>query len=287
MAPPGWSYRQRMGTELLDGTPHPALDGVVLRYTGFAQRTGAPVRFRELPCTFVPLILDLGEGWEVGDGRVSDAPLEHLGAFVAGLTDGPVVVEHPGRARCLQVDLTPLGARRLLGVPMHELANRSVPLDAVLGRPAEDLIGRLADAPDWDARFAIVDRVLAARLDASPPSGARDRLGARARGGLRRARADRRPGAGAGLEPPAADRRASATRWAWPPKRVARIVRFERTLAAIASEPGAELARVAAACGFADQAHLAREVGELAALTPTQLRDEAVNSVQDPVAAPA
>ena len=71
------------------------------------------------------------------------------------------------------------------------------------------------------------------------------------------------------------------------PKRVSRIVRFERTLQAIAAEPGGQLARVAAACGFADQAHLAREVADLASLTPTQLRDEVVNSVQDPVVAPA
>ena len=138
--------------ELLHGTPHPSLGGVVLRYTGFSERTDAPVRFRELPCTYVPVVLDLGEGWGVGDGRAAGGSLERFGPFVAGLSDGPVVVEHPGRARCLQVDLTPLGARRLLGVPMHELANRTVPLDAVLGRPARELIGRLAEAPDWPGR---------------------------------------------------------------------------------------------------------------------------------------
>jgi len=35
----------------------------------------------------------------VGGGPASDGPLERFGPFVAGLTDGPVVVEHPGRAR--------------------------------------------------------------------------------------------------------------------------------------------------------------------------------------------
>jgi len=275
-----------MSTELLDGTPHPALAGVVLRYAGFSQRADGPVRFRELPCTYVPLILDLGDGWTVGDGRSPGGPPEHLGPFVAGLTDRPVTVEHPGRARCLQVDLGPLGARRLLGVPMHELANRSVPLDAVLGRPAEELIGRLADAPDWASRFAIVDRALTVRLDSTPPpppeiawalgrvvrSGGRVAIGGLARElGWSHRRLIARFRDQVGLAP----------------KRVSRIVRFERTREAIAAEPGAELARVAAACGFADQAHLAREVAELAALTPTQLRDEAVNSVQELIAAAA
>ena len=47
------------------GTPHPSLRGVVLRYEGYAERTAGPVTFRELPCTFVPIIIDLDAGWTV------------------------------------------------------------------------------------------------------------------------------------------------------------------------------------------------------------------------------
>jgi AraC-like DNA-binding protein len=67
-----------------------------------------------------------------------------------------------------------------------------------------------------------------------------------------------------------------------PPKLVARILRFERLLAVVRVEPGLGWARAAAACGYFDQAHLAREVRELAGLTPTELHRERVNSVQDP-----
>ena len=68
-----------------------------------------------------------------------------------------MLVGHGGSARCLQVDLTPLGARRLVGMPMSELANRTVPIDDVLGRFGRDLVQRVGEAPDWPTRFALID----------------------------------------------------------------------------------------------------------------------------------
>jgi len=46
----------------------------------------------------------------------------------------------------------------------EELANRSVALEDVLGRPAGELVEQVAEAPGWAEGFALVDRVLAARL---------------------------------------------------------------------------------------------------------------------------
>lgn len=88
------------GSELWRGEPHPALRGCVLGYTGFAQRAAGAVGFVELPGIVVPVILDLAEGWRVGDARRPEAAGIRLGSFTAGLTDGPRV-EHPGSARCL------------------------------------------------------------------------------------------------------------------------------------------------------------------------------------------
>lgn len=51
------------------------------------------------------------------------------------------------------------------------------------------------------------------------------------------------------------------------PKRLARIVRFQRVFAAWREDPDS-LARVAAECGYFDHAHLVRDFRELAGLPP-------------------
>ena len=272
-----------MAFEFRRATPHPALAGVALRYEGFSQRAAGPVRFLELPCTYVPVIVDLGAGWSLSDPRRPDEPPTWKGSFVAGLTDGPVRVEHPGEAECLQVDLTPLAARRLLGVPMDELANRTVDLGDVLGAPAaRELIGRIAEARGRDERFALVDRALARRLGAAPLPG-REMPWALARV------ADGAPVGEVARELGWSHRRLIGRfrdQVGLPPKRVGRIARLERLVAELRRGGAGGWARMAAACGYFDQPHLAREVRELTGLTPTALRAE-VNSVQDLAASPS
>lgn len=255
------------------GTPDPSLRAVVLRYEGFTSHGAAPVTFRETAATFVPVIIDLDAGWTVS--HRDDAPLR-LQSFVAGLTAAPVLVGHGGSAHCLQIDLTPLGARRILGLPLCELANRSVPIEAVLGPAGAMLVQRIGETPRWRDRFALVDAMLMRRLSDAPDV---DRGVAWS---LARITAS---GGRAAIGPLAAElgwsHRRLISRYrdavGLPPKTVARIVRFER--AAERLRDGAELSAAAAECGYFDQAHLCREVRDLAGVTPAELR---VNSVQDP-----
>lgn len=272
-----------MSIEYVRGAPHPALGGAVARITGYAEIAPGPVRFRELPCTYVPVIIDLDEGWTIADARRAGRPPQRLGSFVAGLTDGPVLVEHAGSARCLQVDLAPLAARRLLGVPMSELANRSVELEDVLGPQAIELVERVAGAPTWDERFALVQRALRIRLAAAPPA---DPGVAWAAGQLA-ASGGAAPIGGLAGELGWSHRRLIARfrdAVGLPPKLVARIIRFERLTGLLAREPGADWARTAVECGYYDQAHLAREVRDLAGVTPTALRVLGDNSIQEDAA---
>lgn len=265
------------------GTPHPALRGVVLRYEGFEDRSGTPVTFRELPCSFAPIIIDLDAGWTVSYG---DGTPQRLDSFVAGVTDAVVLVGHGGTARCLQIDLTPLGARRLLGVPMGELANTTVPIEAVLGAFGGLLVERIGNASTWQDRFALVDAALRARLSEAPD------VDTGVAWSLRRIEA---AGGNVTIGELAGElgwsHRKLIARYrdaiGLPPKTVARIVRFEGLIAAVTRDPDADWADTAVACGFFDQAHLAREVRDLAGVTPTALRAELVNSVQDAEALPA
>jgi AraC-like DNA-binding protein len=240
--------------------PHPALRPLVHRgYLGYRE-TGAPVRRLEVPHEAITVILNLGPpiavtGWT------------GTGSFVAGLHDRAVVTEHGGEQLGIQLDLTPLGAQMLLHLPMGELSRRVVDLDAVL--PGA-LTERLARAPDWPGRFALLDAVLLARLErATAPrpdvAFAWGRLTA-THGAIGVAQLCAELGC---------SRRHLSGRFAQDvglaPKAIGRILRFRRVLALLDRDGGpTRLAEIAAAGGYYDEPHLRRDFRELAGCTPTE-----------------
>jgi AraC-like DNA-binding protein len=247
--------------ETIARRPHPALRPLIHRgYIGYREDAGGPLRRLEVPHQAITVVVNLGppiavSGWA---GR---------GSFVAGLHDRAVVTEHPGEQLGLQMDLTPLGAQMLFGVPMGELSRAVVELAEVL--PGE-LTERLADALDWSARFALLDMVLLGRLEraAAPrPDVAFAWTRLRATHGA------------VGIAQLCAElgcsRRHLAGRFAHDiglaPKAVARVLRFERVLTLLDAEDGpARFADIAAAGGFYDQPHLNRDFRELAGCTPRE-----------------
>ncbi|MEY2441085.1 MAG: hypothetical protein QOJ46_511 [bacterium] len=244
--------------EAVSGTPDARLRGSVESYTGYVERAARPMRRLEVPFAGIPMILSLGPSILV-DG------VRHR-SFVAGLDDRATVTEYAGEQHGLQVNLTPLGARRLLGLPMVELARRVVAIEDVLG--AERLVERLQDAPDWAARFALLDAFMLRRLDAAASVAVQvEHAWAR----LRSSHGAVEIGALAGEV--GWSRRHLAARFraevGLPPKAVARILRFQRVTQTLRANRGGGLADVAYACGYADQAHLNRDFREFAGTTPT------------------
>lgn len=232
--------------------PSPALRPHVHRAVSFAQRTTETVGETELPFAGAVLIVALGDPLWIDGERVR--------SFAAGVHDRPVVTRRTGDQRLLQLDLTPLGARRLLGVPMEELTNRVVDLDALLGA---EIVER-ADAEGWKA----VDAALTRRLQAAPAPRAElvhvhDRI-VRSHGGVRIEQLARETGWSRRHLATTFRREAGVT-----PKTLARIARFERAHRLLRA--GRDLADVAFECGFSDQPHLSREVRDLAHTTPAAL----------------
>jgi AraC-like DNA-binding protein len=241
--------------------PAAPLAGRVTTYYGFEVNTPQPVRQREGPGTDVVVILTFEEHWLV-DG-------ERHTSFLAGLHEHQVTTEHPGRSLGMQINLDPPAARALVGAPLHELAHRTVPLEEALDAPF--LIERLADAPDWDARFAMLDAALAPRVAGAQPSGevawAWQRL--RATHG--------RVAIGELAAELGWSRKRIVARFrdeiGLPPKAVARLLRFERARELAGTMPWGELAFE---CGFSDQSHLIAEFRRITGRTPeTFLQDAA------------
>src|SRR5690606_8520409 len=100
------------------------------------------------PWPGVVLIFDFGPTLRFLDGAGALAA-RHAGGFLAGLHDVTVLTETAGAQSGLHVNLTPLGARRLLGLPMAELANRVVGVDDAFGPAGRRLSERLAETPGW------------------------------------------------------------------------------------------------------------------------------------------
>ena len=260
--------------ELARRRPDPGLGPQVIAYTGYVETQGPVVRRREVASTVVPVIVNFGPDFRLLDRDDADARGRCHGSFVAGLHDTWTLVESTGRSRCLQIDFTPPGASRFLGLPIAELAGQVVDLTDILGREIASLVEQLRDMPDWDARFRLVDRYLARRMDHAPePALVSDHVWMRLGGhsdGIRIA--------GIADELGCSHKHLiSRFREAFgmTPKTVARLLRFEKAVGLIESRTPT-LADIAVDCGYYDQAHFHRDFRQFAGCTPTALRDRMV-----------
>jgi AraC-like DNA-binding protein len=164
----------------------------------------------------------------------------------------------------------------LLGVIANELIDREVGLADVWGRAGASLAARCGDASgdaEGAERLRAVVGTLLGRVADAP---AVDPVATRAASML-----------AAPAAPPVRDlaglfdlserqlRRRVEAAVGYPPRTLARILRFQRFLGA-ARSPGPsspDLARLAAEAGYADQAHLTRDSRRLAGLPPGALLD--------------
>src|SRR4051812_2884470 len=153
--------------EMIPAAPHPALWPHVRRYTGFAEHLSEPVRRREPVNGDVVLILSFGPPMRLHWPERPDRPSDHVTSFLVGMHAPVAVTEHDGVSEGVQVDIMPTGAHMLLGMPMHLVAGRVIELDVALPGLGAELPERLADAPDWPARFALLDAELGRRLAAA------------------------------------------------------------------------------------------------------------------------
>ena len=251
--------------EMATRAPHPALAGAVHRYVGYVERSAETVRRREVPQDQVTVILGFGTPLSIGGAQLAAHGCD---SFVAPLSDAYAITEFSGVSRGIQIDLSPLATRALLGVPMRELDALVVDLQEPLGAFGPRLAEVLYDAPNWDARFDLLDRVIARRLETVAPASP-DVVWA----WRRLHETSGRLAIGALATELGCSRRHLVARFrdqiGPPPKTVARILRFGRVVRLLERHDGTRLAELAQDCGYYDQAHLNRDFRELAGTTPS------------------
>jgi AraC-like DNA-binding protein len=262
-----------MVSEYVRGRPVEPLRPFIGWYSGYREAGVEPSVHRGLPSPYLTVIVTLHEPLEVAAHPDPRAAPDRYDCLVGGLHTTPALITHDGRQSGIQLALSPLGSRALLGLPAGELAGVDLHAVEVLGPFADELRARVLDAPDWAGRFAAVDRMLLGRLDAR--TGPRPEL----------VHAWRRLTATHGAVPVSA--LAAEVGWSGrylsrqfgveiglSPKAAARVARFDAARRALQGRLSAgrpvELAALAAACGYFDQAHLARDFAGFVGLPPSR-----------------
>ena len=299
-------------------------------YTGYRQEGVAPVRHRGLPSPELTFIVTLDDPLAIDSHPDPGQPAGSYDTLLGGLHTSPALVSHQGRWSGVQLGLTPLGARTLLGLPAAGLANWDAEATDVIGGFAAQLRERVVEQPTWAGRFAVIDQLLerrAAEVEADRRETVRPEVGY----AWRRLRETRGAVGVAGL---AAETGLSARRlgslfrdeFGLAPKEAGRVFRFTHARRRIGQAamggrlgagggggtaggdagggtapagrdagggtapagsrgtadggPGTTFARLAAECGFYDQAHLAREFRALAGCPPSVWLAEEFRFVQ-------
>lgn len=248
-----WSRARRV--------PDPRLSSVVgHELVGYQHSRAGFDAWLEPPRPELTLMIDL-------DGQIRADGQDLPDAWLGGLSSTYTVVGVGETYGSIDLKLHPLGAYRLVGFPLSELAGACVSLEDVFGADGLRLATRLRELEDWDARFDLLERFLLERLAAGPEvdpavAWAWQRLQQTA-GRVR-------------IETLAAElgasRRYLARRFdeqvGLSPKKVARLLRFADARRRIEHTPS-RWAQIACDAGYADQPHLNREFQQFAGTTPT------------------
>jgi AraC-like DNA-binding protein len=272
--------------ESVRSLPAAPLRGLIAAYDGYRQRGIGPAQHLGLPSPFMTLIVTLDEPLHIVRHLDRRRPSEHYEALIGGLHSSPVVIGHQGAQSGIQLRVSPLASRALLGVPAGELASVDLAAEDVLGRVAWELHEQIATARDWYERFAILDRALTRRLANNP----------RATAPAPVSRAWQLMLASAGTVPVARiahevgfSERHLTNRFrqeiGLTPKLASRVIRFHRARHMLQSqstvEGHADIAWTAARCGYADQSHLVRDFRAFAESPPSQWLRKEFGNVQD------
>jgi AraC-like DNA-binding protein len=213
--------------------------------------------------------------------HIGDAMRQRLGvddrlqarALLVGQMDGPIDIVPTGAISMVGARFAPGAFHRVLPIPQHRLARAIHDLTDIAPLWARESVDRLAAAPTAAARLDVFEAALerlvpeasddaaqaiafaSARLRAS---GGETSIGTLARAiGISRRQFERRFQEHVGLSP----------------RLFARIVRFQRAFHALDRSSGRPHsgAAIAARCGYADQAHMVREIRRFAGKTPSVL----------------
>jgi AraC-like DNA-binding protein len=233
--------------------------------------TGVP-RHRLLnvpPMPSAHLMINLAGPVHLYDSEGSSPPARLCDGWFMGVWSRRFTIEHRPPARVVGVHFKPWGVAPFVGLPLNEMRNRTVSVDAVWGRSVDRLRDRLASASSTDDMLQITESELRSRLNTAPPPGFRlvDHVAGRMEASWGAVRVGMlAEAAGVSGNQLAAQFKAHV---GLTPKRVARIYRFARVILTVDARLPVDWSQLAHAAGYFDQAHFSKEFRDFTGHTPT------------------
>jgi len=251
--------------------PSSRLAPFVRLFDAYAESGTGRLRRREMPSGLATLVFNLGAELRV------EYPLEthrRYGAgtgFYTGLGSTHAITETDGSQTGAQVMLTALGARCLLGIPLAEVGDNLIDPSELLGPSAGRIIDRLGETDSPVSRLIVLEQEITRLIERpgnEPPGDIAWAL-----------RQIECRGGGVSMTSLAAKLGTSrkhltvrfTREFGMGPKLLSRVIRFDRSARLARSRPDLGLAAVAAACGYADQAHLTRDWRQFSGSPPREL----------------
>ncbi|HKR68031.1 MAG TPA: AraC family transcriptional regulator [Streptosporangiaceae bacterium] len=269
--------RREPVNESASGRPAPPLQPFIASYSGYRQAGVPPAIHAGLPSPYMTVIFTLDEPLTIAAHPDPAQPGDSYLTLAGGLHTAPALITHEGAQSGIQLAVSPLASRALLGIPASELVSHDVDATEVCGGLATEVQERIQSADNWRARFAVLDEALSRRLRSGAVDGRQD-VSAEVRFAWERLLATGgRITVAALAEETGWSARHLRTKFAGEvgltPKAAARVVRFDRARRLLqrraASGRPLDLAALAAHCGYYDQAHMDAEFRALAGSAPT------------------
>ena len=247
--------------------PGPALAPFVSS-VGYAESSHSHARELALPSGTVQLLVNLDRDEMRTYPVEGGPPVLVSGAAVHGPYSRPVLIDPADQRRVMWVAFRVGGAYPFVRAATADLRDAIVDLADLWGREGVLLRERLLAAPTPAARLDVLEAALVAAARGGLES---DEAVVAAAAALHRGASVAAAADGVGWTPKRLGR-AFAVRVGLPPKRFARVRRFQRLVRVASVDPAPDWARLAAEHGYHDQAHLIHEFRAHAARTPGEYR---------------
>jgi AraC-like DNA-binding protein len=147
--------------------PSPPLNFYINRFY-YPDGSTLPAREKILPLPALDLKINFGGAFQVYRADHGEPFAALTESWVLGLWSTPHIVDWPLDIQYIGVSFKPGAAYLFLQIPLSELQNQVVSLDAIWGGFAAEIRERLYLAPTIQSRFALLEELLLARLKGTP-----------------------------------------------------------------------------------------------------------------------